>query len=244
MPPPSKHLNPGHTPPPPPPMVTPSPTNEYQRHIHNTASPYTPHAAPHPQANLLTIYQTTHPTPIITQHAPSLTHIQRNPEGWKHLVRNSKGKLVKPEQTRNGVSGRGWGAPTGEERKYEMKKTGRTRARSRGIQSEERRQPDFANLGDADAPDTLGTHASTMEGTPPELEENTDAQGVPEEGGGDNLGVSRDERSGKEGAGGSRDEGAGSSEARMETEGDSAEGSLSEAVSYTHLRAHETDSYL
>eukprot|EP00965_Chrysotila_dentata_P262381 6214553-Pleurochrysis_carterae.AAC.1 len=109
-----------------------------------------------------------------------------------------------------------------------MKKTGRTRARSRSIQREERRQPDFADLGDADAPDTHGTRASTMEGTPPELEESTDAQGDPDEGGGDGLGVSGNERSGREGVGGSRNDGAGSSEARMDTEGDSEEGSLSE----------------
>eukprot|EP00965_Chrysotila_dentata_P165058 5450352-Pleurochrysis_carterae.AAC.1 len=70
----------------------------------------------------------------------------------------------------------------GRRRADEMKKTGRTRTRSRGVHKEGQRQPDFA---DTEAtPDIQGTPASaagdvaSMEGTPPE--EDRDTQGEAE----------------------------------------------------------------
>eukprot|EP00965_Chrysotila_dentata_P076043 2512635-Pleurochrysis_carterae.AAC.1 len=106
---------------------------------------------------------------------------------------------------------------TGERNASEMKKTGRTRTRSRGIRQEGQRQPDFA---DTDAPpDTQGTHVTSMEGTPPE--EGMDTQEEIEEEEGDRMRRQGDEA-------GRGDEEAGSSEARTGAEGESEEGSLSE----------------
>eukprot|EP00965_Chrysotila_dentata_P009018 293237-Pleurochrysis_carterae.AAC.1 len=113
------------------------------------------------------------------------------------------------------------GAPSGGWRICEMGKTGRTRARTRGTQQEPQRQLDFAEPDSTDVPDTQGTRASTLgdrtslAGTPPE----------PEEGIGEASGTGGGEREEEKG---NRDEGAGSSEARMEVEEESEEGSLSE----------------
>eukprot|EP00965_Chrysotila_dentata_P012164 398888-Pleurochrysis_carterae.AAC.1 len=96
-----------------------------------------------------------------------------------------------------------------------MGKTGRTRARSRGVQQEPQRQPDFAEPTSTDAPDTQGSalgDRTSMEGTPPEPQEDMDE------------GMGREEQ----GAQGGRDAGASSSEARPEAYGESDEGSMSE----------------
>eukprot|EP00965_Chrysotila_dentata_P148619 4907497-Pleurochrysis_carterae.AAC.1 len=140
------------------------------------------------------------------------------------IIRRKRQKIeprAKQKQSKN-KHGRGCGAHAGDEETDGMRKTGRTRARSRGIQREGQRQPDFTDSTEADAPGTHGTHATTTgdgtpmegtpEGTPPDLEVGLDAQGETED----------------VGARAQGGEGAGSSEARMETEGNGEEGSLSE----------------
>eukprot|EP00965_Chrysotila_dentata_P087609 2892160-Pleurochrysis_carterae.AAC.1 len=122
------------------------------------------------------------------------------------------------------------GALAGGWRLDEMVKTGRTRARSRSIQQEGQRQPDFADTTNADAPSTMETHASTLgdgaslEGTPPERQEDVDMPGDSEgEGGPSDTGRGAQGEKGEE-----REGAAGSSDARQNIEGESEEGSLSE----------------
>eukprot|EP00965_Chrysotila_dentata_P097197 3212380-Pleurochrysis_carterae.AAC.2 len=96
---------------------------------------------------------------------------------WRKQQENRQMESKDKKHGSNDTCTRQCDARTGRWETSDMVKTGRTRARSRGIRREEQRQPDFANSADADAPDTQGTRASatgdgtSMEGTPPEVED-------------------------------------------------------------------------
>eukprot|EP00965_Chrysotila_dentata_P151199 4997965-Pleurochrysis_carterae.AAC.1 len=155
---------------------------------------------------------------------------------WTHQQREQ----VESEKTmqihKNCIHNRRRCALTGKWETDKMVKTGRTRTRSRGIRGEDRRQPDFDNPANPDAPDTRGTQASgtgegtPMEGTPPEPEDSDSQGGIEGEGGGtrEGAGGSGDGGGNRAQGGEGRDEGAGSSETRKETEEESEAGSLSE----------------
>eukprot|EP00965_Chrysotila_dentata_P160766 5308859-Pleurochrysis_carterae.AAC.3 len=116
-----------------------------------------------------------------------------------------------------------------------MKRTGRTRARSRSLQAEGQRQPYFEDSALTDAPDTHGTQESTagdgmsLEGTPPET------QGGPE-GLGEGSSAGSGERGEKKGV---KVEETSRSDARRESEGESEEGSLSEESEDSQERTGE-----
>eukprot|EP00965_Chrysotila_dentata_P001484 49023-Pleurochrysis_carterae.AAC.1 len=145
-------------------------------------------------------------------------------KGWKHQERKQVECKKTKQIHKNDTHKSRQCAPIGKWETYKMVKTGRTRTRSRGIRGEDRRQPDFDNSANSDAPDTRGTRASgtgegtPMEGTPPEPEDSDTQGGIEGEGGCTREGA----------GGGGRDEGAGSSEARKEAEEESEAGSLSE----------------
>eukprot|EP00965_Chrysotila_dentata_P124625 4119563-Pleurochrysis_carterae.AAC.1 len=88
-------------------------------------------------------------------------------------------------QTGTGVASR-----AGYEDTNDMGKFGRTRTRSRGMQPDEQRQPDFTQLTNSDTPDAHDTQISTtrgtssLEDTPPEPQEDTEMHGEPEGTGG------------------------------------------------------------